>query len=78
MRDAEAVPDIVDPTPFIDERLEVLAVEYQPRLKELDEAIAQANRRDRRRLKRQLRRERRAYRSARRKVQGLLRSRAVW
>jgi hypothetical protein len=72
--DAEAVPDVVDPTPIIDEGLKALAVEYEPRLKELDEAIAQAKQSNRRRLKRQRRRERRAYRSARRKVQGLSRS----
>src|SRR5260221_392254 len=46
MRDAEAVPDVVDPSPFIEERLKVLAAEYEPRLREIDEANAISSWRD--------------------------------
>lgn len=72
------MPEIVDPTPIIEERLKALAAEHEPHLEELDAAIAKANRSDGRRLKRERRRKRRAYRSARRKVQGLSRSYVAW
>jgi hypothetical protein len=51
------VPDVVDPSPIIVEKLNALAAEHEPRLEELDEAIANANRKDARRLKQERRRE---------------------
>jgi len=78
MRDAEAMPDVVDPSAIIEERLKALAAEHESRLKKLDRAVVDANGKHARHLKRERRQERRAYRRARRKVQGLSRSGIVW
>jgi hypothetical protein len=78
MRDADAVSEIVDPTPIIEEKLSALAAKHEPRLRSFDAAIAKAKWSDRRHLKRERRRAMRAYRAARRRVQRLSRSPAAW
>jgi hypothetical protein len=68
LRDADRVPEVVDPGPTIAQRLAILAAEHEPRIAELEGAVATAPPADRRHLKRELRAARRSYTRARRVV----------
>jgi hypothetical protein len=77
-RDAGWVPEAVDPSPIIDEKLKVLAKEHEPRIDALYRAASQAGSDDLRRLKTELRRAKRAYASARREVEKLRGPGVAW
>jgi hypothetical protein len=78
MREADCVPDAVDPTPLIAEKLRLLAEEHEPRIDALGRAIAVAVSDDVRGLKTELRRAKRAYRSAQREVEKLRGPGVAW
>jgi hypothetical protein len=63
------VPEAVDPTRVIEERLKAAASEHEPRIAALDQAIAAASRSEARGLRAERRRAKRAYRNARREVE---------
>jgi hypothetical protein len=71
VRDAGCVPDAVDPSPIVDEKLAAVAAEHEPRIAEIERAVAEAGPDDARRMKTELRRARRAYAAARREVEKL-------
>jgi hypothetical protein len=75
LRDAGAVPHVLDPGPIIEERLKAIAAEYEPRLVELERAIGTGS--PSVRSKRELHATRRDYARARRRVKKLGRSRIV-
>jgi len=72
------VPEIVDPSPIIQEKLHALAAEHEPRIAQLDKAIAATNRKAARPLRAERRRAKRSYRKARRAVDKLRGHRAAW
>jgi hypothetical protein len=63
------VPDVVDPTPVIEEKLRALAAEYGPKLKALERAVEDANAEPKRTAKAELRAMKRQYATARREVE---------
>jgi hypothetical protein len=66
------MPEIVDPSPLIAERLRAEAEEYEPRLRELDAAMASAtNADDKRRLIKEKHEVQRAYNAATRQARRL-------
>jgi hypothetical protein len=77
-RDAEQVPEVVDPSPIIQEKLRALAAEHEPKIAELDAAVAAADRKAARLLRADRRRAKRSYRKARRVVEKLRTHRAAW
>jgi hypothetical protein len=74
MREAECVPDAVDPTPVIDERLKALAAEHEPRIAAFKRAVAEREAG----AKRELRRAQRTYKKARREVERMRHSGVAW
>jgi len=77
-RDAEPVPEVVDPSPIIEEKLRALAAEHEPKIAKLDAAIAAADRKAARRLRVDRRSAKRSYRKARHAVEKLRSHRAAW
>jgi hypothetical protein len=65
------VSEASDPSPIIDEKLATLAAEHEPRIGEIERAVAEAGSDDTQRLKIELRRARRWYAAARREVEKL-------
>jgi hypothetical protein len=72
------VPEAVDPTPVIEEKLSALAAEYEPKLDELEHAVAEADAATRRSAKADLRAMKRKYAAARREVEKLRGPIARW
>jgi hypothetical protein len=77
-RDAKRVPEVADPSPIIEEKLRALAAEHDPKIAELDAAVAAADRKAARPLRADRRRAKRSYRKARRAVEKLRSHRAAW
>jgi hypothetical protein len=74
----EPVPDIVDPSPVIEEKLRALAVEYEPKLDALERAVDDADAEMKRSAKADLRAMKRQYAAARREVAKLRGPIASW
>jgi hypothetical protein len=72
------VPEAVDPSPLIAEKLKALAAEYEPQIEALERAVIDAGRSVRRSLKKDLRATKHAYRSARRESQKLRGPSVAW
>ena len=67
--------EVVDPEPVIRERLAHLAIEHEPRIAELEQALASAEGSEKRRLSKDLRQAKRLYNKARRATRGQI---VVW
>lgn len=72
------MPEAVDPSPLIEEKLADLAAEHEPRIEALVQAVAEAGSDGVRGVKAELRRARRAYRFARREVEKLRGPGVAW
>ncbi len=72
------MPDIVDPTPAIEEKLRALAAEYEPKLESLEHAVTESGGAGKRSAKAKLRAMKREYAHARREVEKLRGPLANW
>jgi hypothetical protein len=65
LREADCVPEVVDPSPVIEEKLTALAAEHEPRIMAMERRLAEVHPDDARRLKTDLRQAKRTYAAAR-------------
>jgi hypothetical protein len=72
------VPDVVDPSPVIEARLQQLAAEHEPTIRALEDAVANAAPAELKGRKRELKQARSAYAQARRQAAALRGPGVTW